>query len=131
MTPSRLRLQGRFRRKAVRIPEWLWQTGNRLHVVGLIFPADVSYTRPEGGMFLWAGLPQGLAALDLFELAVKDKVVFVPGDPFYVRGSRQNTLRLNFSCTDADATEIVIGRLGKAIQKLMEKKAKQKDATDG
>lgn len=79
------------------------------------FPADISYTRPEGGMFLWAQLPRGQSAMALFELAVKDKVVFVPGDPFYVRGSRHNTFRLNFSCTDADTTEIGIARLGKAI----------------
>lgn len=86
------------------------------------FPLDISYTRPQGGMFLWAELPQGLAATDLFELAVKDKVVFVPGDPFYVRGSRHSTLRLNFSCTDPDTTEIGISRLGRAIRELMQKR---------
>ena len=87
------------------------------------FPASMSHTRPNGGMFLWAELPRELAALDLFELAVKDKVVFVPGDPFYVRGSRHNTLRLNFSCTDVETTEIGIARLGRAIGRLMEKRA--------
>jgi 2-aminoadipate transaminase len=84
------------------------------------FPPEVTYTRPEGGMFLWAELPRGMAAIDLFESAVKDKVVFVPGDPFYVRGERHNTLRLNFSCSDTDTIELGIGRLGKAIRKLME-----------
>lgn len=102
------------------------QAGIRKH-----FPADVSHTRPEGGMFLWVELPRGLAAIDLFELAVTDKVVFVPGDPFYVRGSRHNTFRLNFSCTDAETTEVGIGRLGKAIRKLMEKETEQEDAIDG
>ncbi len=96
------------------------QTAIRKH-----FPGEVSYTHPEGGMFLWAELPPGLAAIDLFETAVKDKVVFVPGDPFYVRGGRHNTLRLNFSCTDPDATEIGIGRLGRSIRELMEKQAEQ------
>ena len=71
-------------------------------------------------MFLWAELPLGLAAIDLFELAVEDKVVFVPGDPFYVQGKRHNTLRLNFSCSDTDTIEIGIKRLGRAIRKLME-----------
>jgi 2-aminoadipate transaminase len=84
------------------------------------FPDEVTCTRPEGGMFLWAELPQGMAAVDLFELAVEDKVVFVPGDPFYVRGKRHNTLRLNFSCSDTDTIKVGIGRLGKAIRKLME-----------
>ena len=84
------------------------------------FPPEVACTRPEGGMFLWAELPQSLVAMELFELAVEDKVVFVPGDPFYVRGERQHTLRLNFSCTDAGTIEIGIGRLGRAIRKLMD-----------
>jgi 2-aminoadipate transaminase len=83
------------------------------------FPSQVTYTQPEGGMFLWAELPRSIAAIDLFNLAVQDKVVFVPGDPFYVRGSRHSTLRLNFSCSDVDTIEAGIGRLGKAITKLM------------
>jgi 2-aminoadipate transaminase len=84
------------------------------------FPAEMTCTRPEGGMFLWAELPHNMAAIDLFELAVEDKVVFVPGDPFYVQGKRHNTLRLNFSCSDTDTIEIGIKRLGRAIGKLME-----------
>ena len=83
------------------------------------FPAKVTYTQPEGGMFLWAELPGGMAAIDLFERAVRDKVVFVPGDPFYVRGSRHGTMRLNFSCSDADTIEVGIERLGKAIREFM------------
>ncbi len=82
------------------------------------FPAEVTHTQPEGGMFLWAELPRGMVAVDLFELAVEDKVVFVPGDPFYVRGSKHNTLRLNFSCTDVDTIEVGIERLGRAIRRL-------------
>ena len=82
-------------------------------------------------MFLWAELPRNMAAMDLFELAVEDKVVFVPGDPFYVRGARHNTLRLNFSCSDVDTIEVGIGRLGKAIQRLMERAAEHSPARDG
>ena len=80
------------------------------------FPPEVAYTRPEGGMFLWAELPGGMAAVDLFERAVQDKVVFVPGDPFYVRGGRHSTMRLNFSCSDVDTIEVGIERLGRAIR---------------
>jgi len=82
------------------------------------FPEGVTYTKPEGGMFLWVELPQKLVALDLFELAVKDKVIFVPGDPFYVSRKRVNTLRLNFSCVDEKTIAIGIERLGKAIREL-------------
>lgn len=95
------------------------------------FPSQIACTQPEGGMFLWAELPQGMAALDLFDLAIQDKVVFVPGDPFYVRGNRHSTLRLNFSCADVNTIEVGIGRLGKAIAKLMETAAEHPSAHDG
>jgi 2-aminoadipate transaminase len=95
------------------------------------FPSEVTYTQPEGGMFLWAELPRDMAAIDLFDLAVRDKVVFVPGDPFYVRGSRHSTLRLNFSCSDVDTIEVGIGRLGKAIAKLLKTTAENPPAHDG
>lgn len=83
------------------------------------FPREVSATDPEGGMFLWAQLPEGLSAMDLFERAHVDKVVFVPGDPFYVRGSRHSTLRLNFSCADTQTINLGMARLGRAIHTLM------------
>lgn len=78
-------------------------------------------------MFLWAALPADMAAMALFEIAVKDKVVFVPGDPFYVRGERQNTLRLNFSCSDTETIAVGIQRLGRAIRKLMDERHPQSD----
>ncbi len=83
------------------------------------FPDSVMYTKPEGGMFVWAELPQGAAALDLFEIAVKDKVIFVPGDPFYVNKTRTRTMRLNFSCVDEKTIELGISRLGAAIRELL------------
>lgn len=46
------------------------------------FPKEVEYTKPEGGMFLWATLPEGVSSLQLFELAIKKNVAFVPGSPF-------------------------------------------------
>ncbi len=85
------------------------------------FPAGVAHTRPEGGMFVWAELPRGAVALDLFEIAVKDKVIFVPGDPFYVNKKRTQTMRLNFSCVDEKTIEIGISRLGAAIRELLQK----------
>ena len=82
------------------------------------FPEEVKCTNPEGGMFLWAELPDKMAALDLFDIAVKDKVVFVPGDPFYINKKRTSTLRLNFSCVDKETIRTGIKRLGNAILKL-------------
>jgi len=79
------------------------------------FPAEVSITAPEGGMFLWATMPEGFSSMDLFDLAIKDKVAFVPGRPFYVDDSGENTLRLNFSNSDEARIEEGIKRLGLCI----------------
>jgi 2-aminoadipate transaminase len=87
--------------------------------IGKHFPSGVSHTTPEGGMFVWAELPANAAALDLFEIAVKDKVIFVPGDPFYVNKKRTRTMRLNFSCVDEKTVEIGVSRLGNAIRELL------------
>jgi 2-aminoadipate transaminase len=87
------------------------------------FPQGVTHTSPEGGMFLWAELPEGVTALSLFDLAVKDRVVFVPGDPFYIDKKGTRTMRLNFSCVDEETIDIGIERLGKAIRNLLEKRS--------
>jgi 2-aminoadipate transaminase len=89
-----------------------------LEAIKEYFPPSVSTTMPEGGMFLWATLPEGISALSLFELAVKEKVIFVPGDPFYIDKRNVNTLRLNFSCVDAETIRVGIKRLGEAIKEL-------------
>jgi 2-aminoadipate transaminase len=94
-----------------------------LNSIKKYFPKSVNYTTPEGGMFLWAELPQNITSLELFELAIKDKVVFVPGDPFYVNRTGTNTLRLNFSCVDEETIATGIQRLGNAIEKLMKAKS--------
>ena len=61
------------------------------------FPAGVSYTRPEGGLFIWVELPEGLNAKELLNQAIEQKVAFVPGTHFFADGGHENTLRLNFS----------------------------------
>lgn len=82
------------------------------------FPSEVTHTNPEGGMFLWATLPPPLSALELFQLAAKEKVLFVPGDPFYIGRDNLNTMRLNYSCVDAETIDVGIKRLGDAIRVL-------------
>ena len=83
------------------------------------FPENVEYTKPEGGMFLWVTLPEGLSSMDLFELAINENVAFVPGQAFYVDGSGMNSLRLNFSNSNDEQIEEGIKRLGNAINELM------------
>lgn len=83
-------------------------------------PEGVTWTRPEGGLFLLVTMPEGLDARELFDIAIKENVAFVIGEVFFCDGKGQNTLRLNFSyVSDEDMAEGV-KRLGNAIRKLME-----------
>ena len=81
------------------------------------FPEEIKYTKPEGGMFLWITLPEGISSLDLVNLAIKENVAFVPGNAFYVDGGGNNTLRLNFSNSDEEKIEEGIKRLAKIMKK--------------
>jgi len=80
------------------------------------FPGEIKHTNPEGGMFLWVTLPEQMSSMKLFERAIQDKVAFVPGHPFYIDRKEVNTLRLNYSCVDAETIKIGIQRLGQAIR---------------
>ncbi len=86
------------------------------------FPAEVHVTRPEGGMFLWATLPPQLSAMELLEHAAREKVVFVPGTPFFVDGGGAHNMRLNFSNADENKIEEGIARLGRIITNLLNRK---------
>ena len=90
-----------------------------LNAIDANFPEEVTCTRPEGGMFLWGTLPKQLSAMELFELAVKKEVVFVPGDPFYTTAQRTSTFRLNFSCVDESLAREGIVRLAHAIKDML------------
>lgn len=83
------------------------------------FPQELKCTKPEGGMFLWVALPENISALDLFKLATKENVAFVPGKAFYVDGGGENTLRLNFSNSDEEKIEDGIERLAKVIKSML------------
>lgn len=80
------------------------------------FPECVSFTRPEGGMFIWATLPENITAMELFAKAKEKQVVFVPGNPFYIDGRAASTMRLNYTnCDEATITE-GIRRIGSLIK---------------
>lgn len=95
------------------------QCFSMLESINTYFPKSVKSTKPEGGMFLWVLLPEAMSAMKLFDLAVKENVVFVPGDPFYIKKKEVNALRLNFSCVDSDTINLGIKRLGEVIDKLL------------
>lgn len=83
------------------------------------FPPEVACVEPEGGMFLWLTLPEGCSAFDLFDLCIREKVAFVPGEPFFVDGSGRRTMRLNFSNADPEHITEGIARMAKAIKELL------------
>ena len=61
------------------------------------FPEGTRYTRPEGGLFIWVELPEGIDVKALLEKCVERHVAYVPGTHFFCGGGHENTLRLNFS----------------------------------
>jgi 2-aminoadipate transaminase len=79
------------------------------------FPPEVTWTKPDGGIFLWVTLPDGMDATDLFQQAVQAKVAYVPGSSYYANGGGENKMRLNFSACDEQKIQIGIERLAKVI----------------
>jgi len=80
------------------------------------FPSGVKWTRPDGGMFLWVTLPEGMNAAELLPKAVENMVAFVPGGPFHANGGGENTMRLNFSNAKPDLIREGISRLGQVLR---------------
>jgi DNA-binding transcriptional MocR family regulator len=79
-------------------------------------PDGVTWTKPEGGMFVWVTLPAGMDGATLLARSIEtEKVAFVPGQAFHADGSGANTLRLSFSCADAATIEEGISRLGRLL----------------
>ncbi len=82
-------------------------------------PEGVTWTKPEGGLFLWVKLPEHISADDMFKDAINENVAYVIGSAFHVDGSGKNTMRLNFSYPTFDEIDEGIKRLSKAVKKRM------------
>jgi len=81
------------------------------------FPSEVRCTRPRGGLFVWAQLPEGVNTLDFIQEAVDQRVMFIGGAGFYRDGSGQNSMRLNFSNAQPDTIREGIARLGAVLKR--------------
>jgi len=77
---------------------------------------QISWTRPEGGLFLWVRLPHGIDTEDMFPRAIERNVAYVPGSAFYVDGGGQNTMRLCYSVVDEEEIEEGIKRLARVVK---------------
>ncbi len=84
-----------------------------------LFPPDVRWTRPRGGLFLWVTLPEGLDAAEVFKVAVRRKVAFVPGAPFHPVGGGENTMRINFSNARPEQIEQGVARLADTLKEML------------
>ena len=80
------------------------------------FPDGVDYTTPQGGMFLWLTLPEGVDTQALLPRAVERKVAYVPGSPFYALGGGQNTMRLSYSNATPEQITQGIRALGDTLR---------------
>lgn len=80
-------------------------------------PAGTRHTVPEGGLFVWAELPEGLDAKAMLNKCVENNVAYVPGTFFYVEGSHENTMRLNFSNATIEDIDKGMRALGATLTK--------------
>lgn len=79
-------------------------------------PASVTWTRPEGGMFIWVTLPGHIDSMKLLDEAIAEHVAFVPGAPFYANAPQVNTLRLSFVTVPPERIREGVARLGALIR---------------
>jgi 2-aminoadipate transaminase len=84
------------------------------------FPRQAEWTRPAGGLFIWATLPEFIDTTDLLARALRDNVAFVPGEAAFLDGRGRNSMRLNFSGCDEESIREGIRRIGEVVTEQME-----------
>jgi len=89
-----------------------------------VFPSEVRWTHPKGGMFLWGIMPEDMDAAEVLKVAIEKRVAFVPGFAFHPIEGGKNTMRLNFSFSKPDDIREGITRLGMTLKEMMSKNGK-------
>jgi len=84
-----------------------------------MFPPEVTWRKPHGGMFLWGILPAEMDSADVLKKALERKVAFVPGEAFHPNGGGKNTMRLNFSYSAPDLIREGVDRLGTTLKEFI------------
>ena len=108
-----------FEGNLVRLTELYRQRRNAMvAALEAMMPEGVSFTRPQGGLFLWVTLPERIKAIDLLKRCLEQNVAFVPGDSFFPNGGVENTLRLNYSNMPEDRIREGVARLAAAIRSM-------------
>lgn len=80
------------------------------------FGSDGSWTHPQGGLFVWLTLAEGVDTWDLFQAAVDKKVAYIPGSAFAVEGGHRNCLRLSFGNVRTEMIRTGVSRLAEAVR---------------
>ena len=108
-----------FEANLARLTELYHQRRNAMvEALEAMMPVGVSYTRPQGGLFLWVSLPERFKAMELLRRCLEQNVAFVPGDSFFPNGGVENTLRLNYSNMPQERIREGIARLAAAIRSM-------------
>jgi 2-aminoadipate transaminase len=84
------------------------------------FPPGITWTRPAGGLFIWATLPESMDTAAILPAALADRVAFVPGVAFFSDASKKNTMRLNFTHASPERIEEGIRRLGRVLTRFLD-----------
>ncbi len=87
-----------------------------LDALTALMPEGVTWTRPDGGLFVWATLPEGLDAKAMLPRALRERVAYVPGTGFFADGSGAAHMRLNFSYASPERIREGIRRLAGVIE---------------
>ena len=87
-----------------------------LQALSQYMPEEAEWTKPEGGLFVWVKLPEGVDTAKMLERALAHKVAYVPGQPFFADGSGQNTMRLSFALATLEELKEGIRRLGAVVK---------------
>lgn len=83
------------------------------------FPPGVTWTRPQGGLFLWVRFPEEVDAADVVRETLKENVAFLVGSAFFVDDSGRNTARFNFSNASSERIRDGIRRIGAVLQRMI------------
>ncbi len=82
-------------------------------------PEGTTWTKPEGGMFLWVWTPEGVDTMKMFPKAIENGIAYVVGEAFYPDRSVKNAMRLNFTYSSDEEIKEGVGRLAKTIREFM------------
>jgi 2-aminoadipate transaminase len=113
--------QGRWRDYVDSLTEiYRYRRDTMLDALADHFPRQAEWTRPAGGLFVWATLPDFIDTTDLLARALRDNVAFVPGEAAFMDGRGRSSMRLNFSSCSGDAIREGVRRIGEVVTEQVE-----------